>query len=471
MTEKDNESAPGSSKQAPPTAFMQGITAPGKLEIKENTVENWRAYKQVWNNYSIITNLSSQTEKYRVALFLHCIGTDTLKVYNGLDFENEEDKTSLEKIMEKFEQYTFGETNETYERLQFNNRKQEEHESFDSFVTALHNLARTCNFCECLYDSLIRDQIVIGIRDQRTRQRLLQERKLKLKKCIDICRSSESATTQMKAITTTTTNEVHKVKIEEAHGNRGKFQQRSRYDRNASTGNKTIRCFFCAENHPAQKEKCPAWGEICTHCGGRNHFSKACKKGTYQQSPRKVNEIHGTSEYHGSDDSDVEFISGIIMAPNEKVNTIQSGYLKEIYTEMIVEERKVQFQVDSGASTNILPAKYIKDAHINPTHRTLRMWNGSEVKPLGTTRIVVRNPKSQRKFSIEFVVVAENLTPLIGAKAAQHMGLITIHVENFVKGEPPKTRGQPEIKSLKSAEQLTDEYTDIFERKLGDSSR
>ena len=49
-------------------------------------------------------------------------------------------------------------------------------------------------------DSLIRDRIVLGIRKEDARKRLLQERKLDLKKCIDICRISEGATTHMQAI-------------------------------------------------------------------------------------------------------------------------------------------------------------------------------------------------------------------------------------------------------------------------------
>ena len=49
-------------------------------------------------------------------------------------------------------------------------------------------------------DSLLRDRIVLGIKNGDARKRLLQERKLDLTKCIDICRISESATTQLQAI-------------------------------------------------------------------------------------------------------------------------------------------------------------------------------------------------------------------------------------------------------------------------------
>ena len=74
-----------------------------------------------------------------------------------------------------------------------------EGESFDNYLTAVESLAKTCNFAT-LYDSLLRDCLVIGIRSNNTRKRLLQERQLDLFKCIDICRASETSERQMKAI-------------------------------------------------------------------------------------------------------------------------------------------------------------------------------------------------------------------------------------------------------------------------------
>ena len=106
----------------------------------------------------------------------------------------------LKITMTETEYFTIGEINETYERYQFNDRNQGTEESIDSYVSALRNLAKTCNFCECLHDSLIRDRVVFGIRSLQTRQRLLQERTLDLKKCIDICRSAEAAAAQMNAL-------------------------------------------------------------------------------------------------------------------------------------------------------------------------------------------------------------------------------------------------------------------------------
>ena len=42
----------------------------------------------------------------------------------------------------------------------------------------------------------------------------------------------------------------------------------------------------------------------------------------------------------------------------------------------------------------------------------------------------MRNPKTRKKYNAEFVVVDGNYTPLIGARAAQHMGFIVVQHHN-----------------------------------------
>jgi hypothetical protein len=52
-----------------------------------------------------------------------------------LSFESEEDRQNLSKILEKFEEYTIGEVNETYERYVLNSRNQGVSESIEAYIT------------------------------------------------------------------------------------------------------------------------------------------------------------------------------------------------------------------------------------------------------------------------------------------------------------------------------------------------
>ena len=167
-----------------------------------------------------------------------------------------------------------------------------------------------------------------------------------------------------------------------------------------------------------------------------------------------------------SDDSDVEYITSIVAQPEMKHAVMQEHHPKVIHTEIFVDKKGVKFQVDSGASLNIIPVKFVADKKLEPTTKTLQMWNDTTLKPLGSCRLILHNPKNKKKFSVEFLVVDKQLTPLIGAKTAQQMGLITVTTQNFKTAEPPE-RPRTEVKSVQTADERVASYPEVFQRELG----
>lgn len=136
-------------------------------------------------------------------------------------FANDEENQELGEIIRAFKSYGIGEKNETYERYLFNKRQQEAGERFESFLASLRTLAKTCHFCQCMTDSLLRDRIVLGISDSQMRGRLVQERKLTLNGCIDICKSAETAETaesNLQAFTGSCSPQNQTAERQERHG-------------------------------------------------------------------------------------------------------------------------------------------------------------------------------------------------------------------------------------------------------------
>ena len=82
----------------------------------------------------------------------------------------------------------------------FNKRHQKEGESFEAFHAAIRTLVKMCNFCEDCIDSLLRDRIVIGIRDADRQTTLLKMHKLTLKQAVDLCKAAENASYQGRAL-------------------------------------------------------------------------------------------------------------------------------------------------------------------------------------------------------------------------------------------------------------------------------
>ncbi|XP_028415785.1 uncharacterized protein LOC114539358 [Dendronephthya gigantea] len=296
---------------------------------------------------------------------LYSIGPDAVKIYNSFDLPPE-DKRKISKIMEKFDRYAVGETNETYERFIFNSRKQKEDETIDEYVAELRTLAQTCNFCTCLCDSLLRNRVVLGINDANTRKR------------------DEASTTQIKLLGEGTKQEgIHKVVGTEnknkSQGNNDGFQRKSKelYRQKADRERSEIKaCNYCGDRHRRGREFCRAYGEICNFCKKSNHFEKQCKMKLRAHAVK-------AEEFSGADSSDLEYLDSVNVKP-ETISAVGCDQPKEIYAKMLVNSKPVKFHIDCGATVNVLPLKHVQNKEkIKPTDRVLQMWNKSEISQRG----------------------------------------------------------------------------------------
>ena len=166
------------------------------------------------------------------------------------------------------------------------------------------------------------------------------------------------------------------------------------------------------------------------------------------------------------DDEEVDHIPSIAenvcsVGPSDKRH-----FAKEISSEMVIDDKSVIFQMDCGSLINIIPKSIVDKHKLTPTSKTLIMWNKTEVTPLGTARIIVTNPANRNKYSVEFVVVNEELLPLMRARAAQHTKLITVNWDNFKPAAPPK-RSKPKVNNLLTLDQVVTQHSDVSERQLG----
>ena len=78
----------------------------------------------------------------------------------------------------------------------FNSHSQREGESFECFYTIISSIVKTCDYCTDGVDSIVRDKIVIRVKDSETQQALLKEQKLPLANAVNICKVVENAQTQ-----------------------------------------------------------------------------------------------------------------------------------------------------------------------------------------------------------------------------------------------------------------------------------
>lgn len=135
---------------------MEGLKPPQPLQMDGNTAENWKKFE----------------------LYMTASGIET----KTFGFADTEDKHGVKLIIIKSDDYFEPQKNVTFERHIFNSRVQAPGESIDQFVTDLKTKANTCEYGQ-FCDSLIKDRIVVGIRDDSLRARLLRENDLNVPRC------------------------------------------------------------------------------------------------------------------------------------------------------------------------------------------------------------------------------------------------------------------------------------------------
>ena len=272
------------------------VKMPPPLQLNDNAIDEWKMFKQLFKNYQIITALEQRDKAYQCAVFLHSIGPAGIKIYNGLEFAPAgpgnniaEDNEDIRTIIEKFDKYIIGETNETYERYVFNKREQKPEESVELYISALKDLIQSCNFCDCMRDSLMRDRIVLGICDNSTRKMLLQRRNISLKDAVEICRGSEVTKQQMTSISTNASVYVTKPQHIKKHVRKGQDNMMP-----------LLQCKFCGKKHARKKELCPAWQNFFSKCHKQNHFAVCCPPDIR----KRVNSVNHQEEHSDSSESD-----------------------------------------------------------------------------------------------------------------------------------------------------------------------
>ncbi|KAG1686327.1 Retrovirus-related Pol polyprotein from transposon 17.6 [Nymphon striatum] len=185
----------------------------------------------------------------------------------------------------------------------------------------------------------------------------------------------------------------------------------------------TVACSERRNLHLLSSVICPASRKVCHKCNKTGHFAKCCRGAISQSVKTKRHPQRNWNEVHKVETS--------AESTSEEVSTRPSDFAtftfacaavqgSAIFAEMIVGDRKVNFQLDSGAS-------------ISPCKQNLIMYNKSIITPSGMISLTLVNPVNNLSFEVDFVVIPShlNLNPILDCATCQKMNLITINYENI----------------------------------------
>ena len=69
----------------------------------------------------------------------------------------------------------------------------------------------------------------------------------------------------------------------------------------------------------------------------------------------------------------------VFVVSAESVNSVSSG---AIYAEMELKDRNVKFQVDCGATVNVISQKYVSEESLEKSDTKLTMYNKTTLRPI-----------------------------------------------------------------------------------------
>ncbi|KAM7314768.1 uncharacterized protein ISCGN_004552 [Ixodes scapularis] len=249
------------------------------------TPNEWPAWKKRFKRFHSASGLASQPSSHQVDALIYIMGPqaeDVLQTFKLSDTEAQD----FEKVMENFERYFIPRRNVVYERAMINTRSQLETETVEEYVTALHGLATTCNYGP-LKEELVRDRLIVGLRDSMTSEKLQLDPDLDLQKAIAAARQSEVIKKQQVELRPTKEKDASVDRIAAKNGTAaGPAQQgtecsnvRTPTKKTATPKPKGKPCRWCGrEAHP--RSVCPTKNAGCSRCKKKGHFATVCKSST-----------------------------------------------------------------------------------------------------------------------------------------------------------------------------------------------
>ena len=111
----------------------------------------------------------------------------------------EQQRTKYADVKAGLDGYFVKKRNVIFERAKFNQRRQTRDEPVETFITALYSLAEHCEF-GALREELIRDRLVVGLRDAKLSEALQMDSDLTLSTAITKSRQSEAVKEQQTVV-------------------------------------------------------------------------------------------------------------------------------------------------------------------------------------------------------------------------------------------------------------------------------
>ena len=399
------------------------IAPPEKLDFSQP--EQWPKWSRRFERFRQASGLTAKDQESQVNTLVYAMGDEADDILCSMGL-SEEDKKNYDTVKTKFEAHFIKRRNSIFERAKFNQRRQEEGESADSFITSLYCLAEHCAY-GALHDEMIHDRIVVGLLDANLSMKLQMDPELTLDKAVTLARQSEAIKQQQKVVRGRVGSNPPSVgAITRQQPHQGGDQPKKQTHPKPTLPQAT--CTRCGRSPPHTRQQCPAREAICHKCAKKGHFQSVCK------SSKKVAAVQAA-------DDDGEFL-GTVTA---QVQTFTGKVGTDPWmVELLLNGSPVQFKIDTGADVSVLPESTFKRLSGITLQQASRSLSGPSQQPLqvcGQFTAILSQGATAVEEEIDVVQGLE--TALVGRSPIEAMGLISR--VNMVEGCQEYVKTYPDL--------------------------
>lgn len=249
--------------------------------------DDWPRWKRRFEQYHSASGLAKEDDARQANTLLYCMGEEADDVLTSTGISSDA-RQKYKSVMSKFDEFFKVRRNTIFERAKFNRRNQLEGEPAEQYITALYSLVETCDYGE-FKEQLLRDRIVVGIRDTALSERLQLDPDLTLDKVKREVRQKEAVKQHSRQLQEGIRGDpIILQEVKEVSGKthtggvsqpKGRFQpKKGRLQKppgGASSASLRPQCKRCGREH-RPGDRCPARAATCYRCNKKGHFSTQC---------------------------------------------------------------------------------------------------------------------------------------------------------------------------------------------------
>ncbi|UYV68487.1 hypothetical protein LAZ67_5004459, partial [Cordylochernes scorpioides] len=375
----------------------------------------WPKWRKRFERYLVVSGMKKKEEAYKIDLLMYLIGDRADDIFRTFRFEKEEEATKFDSVLKAFDSHFCVGKNVIYERAKFNSRVQEDREPVDEFITSLYKLADSCEF-ESLHEQLIRDRIVVGVRDKALSERMQLDSELTLEKTVKMVRQQEAVRQQQVDLQRPSTSQM----VNQVRFNSRKLspkQQQHPSGKKEKSAKTRTRCPKCGGFTHREGQACRAEGKRCNLCSKTGHFANSCP-----DKQAKTAKVKAVSEL----DEEIGFLLGVSAVEDSSNLDDDEGECRRRWTaEIQVNGKQVKFKLDSQADVTCVPLCLFKtimgQQRLVESNISLRAAEFSELQTVGMFVSTLRNGSYEIK---ERIYVIRRLSEsLLSRRACELLNL------------------------------------------------